>query len=133
MDIVFINDLRINTVIGIYEWERQVRQTISLDLEMSTDIRQAAQTDDIRYALNYHAVAKRLIGFLEGSEFLLVETMAEQICQMVRDEFGVAWVKLCLRKPGAVREASAVGLIIERGTRLATAAARVDNRPEEHN
>lgn len=124
MDIVFINDLRINTVIGIYEWERQVRQTISLDLEMATDIRRAAQTDDIQYALNYHAVAQRLIAFVQGSEFLLVETMAEQICQLVRDEFGVPWVKLVLRKPGAVREAQAVGLIIERGTRLADPAQR---------
>lgn len=121
MDIVFINDLRIDTVIGIYEWERQVRQTISLDLEMSTDIRQAAQTEDIQYVLNYHAVSKRLITFIESSEFLLVETLAEQICQIVRDEFGVAWVRLCLRKPGAVREASSVGLVIERGHRVTAA------------
>lgn len=124
MDIVFINDLRINTVIGIYEWERQVRQTISLDLEMATDIRRAAQTDDIQYALNYHAVAQRLIALVESSEFLLVETMAEQICQLVREEFGVPWVKLVLRKPGAVREASAVGLIIERGSRVADPTRR---------
>ncbi|GAB3110135.1 dihydroneopterin aldolase [Aestuariicella hydrocarbonica] len=118
MDIVFINDLRIDTIIGIYDWEREVRQTVSLDLEMSSDIRQAAATDDIQYALNYKSVAKRLIEFIEGSEFLLVETMAEQVCDIVRSEFGVAWVKLCLRKPGALRHSRDVGLIIERGERF---------------
>lgn len=115
MDIVFINDLRIDTIIGIYDWEREVRQTVSLDLEMSADIRKAAETDDIQYALNYKSVAERLIGFIGGSEFLLVETMAEQVCQIVREEFGVAWVKLCLRKPGALRHSRDVGILIERG------------------
>ncbi len=117
MDIVYIKDLRIDTIIGIYEWERAVRQTVSLDLEMSTDIRQAASTDNIDYALNYKSVADRLIGFIEGAEFLLVETMAEQVCQIVREEFGVQWVKLQLSKPGALRQSRDVGLIIERGER----------------
>lgn len=117
MDIVYIRDLRIDTIIGIYDWEREVRQTVSLDLEMSSDIRKAAETDDIQYALNYKSVAKRLIAFIEGSEFLLVETMAEQVCQIVREEFGVQWVKLRLSKPGALRQSLDVGLIIERGER----------------
>ncbi len=117
MDIVYIRDLRIDTIIGIYEWEREVRQTVSLDLEMSADIRQAAQTDDIAYALNYKSVAKRLIAFIEGSEFLLVETMAEQVCDIVRNEFDVEWVKLRLSKPGALRQSRDVGLVIERGER----------------
>jgi dihydroneopterin aldolase len=115
MDIVFIRDLRIDTIIGIYDWEREVRQTVSLDLEMAADIRKAAETDDIQYALNYKSVAKRLIAFIEGSEFLLVERMAEEVCRIVREEFGVAWVKLRLCKPGALRGARDVGLIIERG------------------
>jgi len=115
MDIVFIRDLRIDTVIGIYDWEREVRQTVSLDLEMSSDIRQAAATDDIQYALNYKSVAKRLIGFIEASEFLLVERMAEEVCRIVREEFDVAWVRLRLSKPGALRGSQDVGLIIERG------------------
>ncbi|GAA5317599.1 MAG: dihydroneopterin aldolase [Candidatus Pelagadaptatus aseana] len=115
MDTVFIRDLRIDTIIGIYDWEREVRQTVSLDLEMSADIRKAAETDDIQYALNYKSVAKRLIAFIEGSEFLLVETMAEEVCRIVREEFDVAWVKLRLCKPGALRGARDVGLIIERG------------------
>lgn len=117
MDIVYIRELRIDTVIGVYDWEREVRQTVCLDLEMSADIRQAAQTDDIQYALNYHSVATRLSDFIEGSEFLLVETMAEQVCQIVREEFGVAWVKLRLSKPGALHQSRDVGLIIERGER----------------
>lgn len=115
MDIVYIRDLRIDTIIGIYDWEREVRQTISLDLEMAHDIRKAAETDDIQYALDYKSVAKRLIAFVEGSEFLLVESMAEQIAGIVREEFGVPWLRLRLSKPGAVRGSKDVGIVIERG------------------
>jgi dihydroneopterin aldolase len=115
MDIVYINDLKIDTIIGIYDWEREVRQTISLDLEMGTDIRQAAATDDIQYALNYKAVSKRLIEFIEGSEFLLVETMAEQVSEIIRQEFKVPWLRLRIGKPGAIRGARDVGVVIERG------------------
>ena len=117
MDIVYIRDLKIDTVIGIYDWEREVKQTISLDLEMATDIRKAASTDDINDTLNYKAVAKRLISFVGDSKFLLVETMAEQIAQIVRDEFNVPWLRLRLSKPGAVRGSQDVGLIIERGSK----------------
>lgn len=117
VDSVFIDDLRIDTIIGIYPWERQVRQTICLDLEMSNDIRRAAETDDITYALNYHAVATRITQFVQSSEFLLVERLAEQVAELIRTEFAVGWVRLCLRKPGAVANARAVGLVIERGSR----------------
>ena len=117
MGIVYIRDLRIDTIIGIYDWEREVRQTISLDLEMAHDIRKAAETDDIQYALDYKSVAKRLIAFVEGSEFLLVESMAEQIAGIVREEFGVPWLRLRLSKPGAVRGSKDVGIVIERGAR----------------
>lgn len=115
MDIVFIRDLRIDTIIGIFDWERRIRQTVSLDLEMACDIRTAAASDDIQDALDYKAVAKRLISFVEGSEFLLVETLAEKIATLVREEFGVTWLRLRLSKPGAVRGAQEVGVIIERG------------------
>ncbi len=115
MDIVYIRDLQIDTIIGIYDWEREVRQTVSLDVEMAADISKAAASDDIQYALNYKSVAKRIIGFVEGSEFLLVETMAEQIAQIIRDEFSVPWLRLRLSKPGALRGARDVGLVIERG------------------
>jgi dihydroneopterin aldolase len=118
MDIVYIRDLKIQTVIGIFEWERAIKQTVSLDLEMATDIRKAAATDNIDDALNYKAVAKRIIAFVEGSDFLLVETMAEKIAAIVRDEFAVPWLRLRLSKPGAVRGSQDVGVIIERGEKL---------------
>jgi len=117
MDIVFINDLRIETIIGIYDWERKVKQTISLDLEMGADIRRAAATDAIDDTLNYKAVAKRLIAFVGASEYLLVETLAEKIAEIVLSEFAVPWVKLTVHKPGAVRGSRDVGVIIERGSR----------------
>lgn len=115
MDIVYIRDLRIDTIIGIYDWEREVRQTVSIDLEMASDIRKAAATDDIQFALNYKAVSKRLIAYVENRNALLVETLAEEIAQMIRSEFDVPWLRLRLSKPGAVRGARDVGLIIERG------------------
>jgi len=118
MDIVYIRDLRIDTIIGIYDWERQVKQTVSIDLEMASDIRKAAATDDIQYALNYKAVSKRLIAYVENRNALLVETLAEEITQLIRDEFNVPWMRLRLSKPGAVRGARDVGLIIERGTKI---------------
>jgi len=117
MDTVFINDLRIETIIGIYDWERKVKQTISLDLEMGADIRQAAATDAIDDTLNYKAVAKRLIAFVEASEYQLVETLAEKIAAIVLSEFTVPWLKLTVHKPGAVRGSRDVGVIIERGQR----------------
>jgi dihydroneopterin aldolase len=119
MDIVFIHDLKIETVIGIYDWERKIRQTISLDLEMATDISKAAKSDNIDDALSYKTVAKRLIDFVEQSEFELVEALAEKICSIVLEEFAVPWVKLTLHKPGAVRGSQSVGVIIERGNRPA--------------
>jgi dihydroneopterin aldolase len=115
MDIVYIRDLRIDTIIGIYDWEREVKQTVSLDLEMATDIRKAAATDDIQFALNYKDVSQRLIAYVENRNALLVETLAEEITAIVREEFNVPWVRLRLSKPGAVRGARDVGLIIERG------------------
>lgn len=115
MDIVYIRDLKIDTVIGIYDWEREIRQTVSLDLEMAHDIRRAAQTDNIEDTLNYKAVAKRLIAFISESEFLLVESMAECCAEIVREEFGVPWLRLRLSKPGAVRGSQDVGVVIERG------------------
>ena len=116
-DIIFISDLRIETIIGIYDWERKVRQTVSLDLEMATDIRKAASTDSIEDTLNYKAVAKRLIAFVGESEFQLVETLAERIAGIVTEEFGVSWLRLKLHKPGALRGSRDVGVMIERGSR----------------
>jgi dihydroneopterin aldolase len=115
MDIIFLRDLRIETVIGIFEWERQIKQLVAVDLEMAADIRRAAENDDIADTLDYKAVAKRVIQLVEGSEFKLVETLAEKIAGLVLEEFQVAWVKVTLSKPGAIRGARDVGVIIERG------------------
>lgn len=117
MDIVFITDLRIEAIIGIYDWERKVRQTISLDLEMGADIQRAAATDAIDDTLDYKAVSKRLIEFVGNSEYQLVETLAEKIAEIVTGEFNVPWLRLTVHKPGAVRGSRDVGVIIERGDR----------------
>ncbi len=119
MDIVFIRDLQIETVIGIYDWERKVRQIISLDIDMATDIQKAASSDNIDDTLSYKTVAKRLIVFVEESEFELVESLAEKICAIILDEFDVPWVRLTLNKPGAVRGSKSVGVMIERGQKPA--------------
>lgn len=119
MDIVYIRDLRIETIIGIFEWEREVLQTVSLDLEMASDIRPAAASDDINDALDYKAISKRVIQFVSENHFLLVERLAEEVAAMVRQEFNVPWLRLRLSKPGALRGAADVGLIIERGEKPA--------------
>lgn len=119
MDIVFLRDLRIDTIIGIYEWERQIRQIVVLDIEMAADVARAAATDHIDDTLNYKAVAKRLIQFVSESKFQLVETLAEECVRIIREEFDVPWVRLTLNKKGAVRGADGVGIIIERGSRAA--------------
>ncbi|MEJ2590937.1 MAG: dihydroneopterin aldolase [Candidatus Thiodiazotropha sp.] len=117
MDTVFIRELRIDTVIGIYEWEREIRQTVVLDLEMDADIAKAAATDAIEDTLDYKAVSKRLIEFVRASEFQLVETLAERCAAIVLEEFEVPWIRLTLNKVGAVSAARDVGVIIERGSR----------------
>lgn len=123
MDIVYIHGLEIKTVIGIYDWEREIRQSVTIDLEMSSEVARAAQSDDIAHALDYKAVAKRLIGFVEASEFQLIETLAERIAEIVREEFAVPWLRLRLGKPGAVSGSRDVGVIIERGSRQAGAVS----------
>jgi len=114
MDKVFIQGLKIDTVIGIYDWEREIRQDVVLDIQMSADIKTASQTDQIDQTINYKAVAKRLIGFAKESKFQLVETLAEEITQIIINEFDVQWVKLTLNKGEAVTGAEGVGVIIER-------------------
>ena len=117
MDIVYIRELEIDAIIGIYDWERETKQTVSIDLEMGCDNTKAAASEDIADALDYKSVAKRLISFVEGSEFLLVETLAERIAAIVVEEFSVPWLRLRLGKPGAVTGSKDVGVIIERGSK----------------
>ena len=115
MDIIFLRDLKIETIVGIYDWERKVKQTVILDLEMATDVKKAASTDKIEDALDYKAIAKRLISFVGESEFELVETLAERIAEIILKEFDVSWLRLSLNKIGAIRGARDVGVVIERG------------------
>ncbi len=113
-DIVFIEDLRIETIIGIYDWERKIKQTIALDIDMQADNRRPAASENIDDALNYKAVAKRLIAFTEDSSFQLVETLAERLAAIILEEFDVPWLRLRLRKLGAVTGSRSVGVLIER-------------------
>lgn len=117
MDRVFIEALEIDALIGIYDWERRIRQTLVFDLEMAFDNRVPAASDDIADTLNYKAVSKRLIELVSQSDHGLVETLAERCAEAVMAEFNVGWLRLKLSKPGAVRGARAVGVIIERGRR----------------
>jgi dihydroneopterin aldolase len=115
MDIIFLGGLEIETIIGIYDWERETKQKVILDIEMAFDIQKAAETDDIQYTLDYKTVSKRLIYFVETSQFLLVEKLISEIANIIRNEFNVPWVKITLNKKGAIRGARDVGIIIERG------------------
>jgi len=114
MDTIFLTDLRVDTVVGIWEWERKIRQTVSIDLEMGFDIRPAAASDSIDDTLNYKLVAKRITKFVSDSDFQLVETMAERIAGIILDEFEVGWVQVRVNKPGAIRGARDVGVLIRR-------------------
>lgn len=115
MDKIFLSELKVDTVIGIWEWERKIRQTVVIDLEMSADIAKAAATDRVEDTLNYKSVAKRIQSFVADSSFQLVETLAERIAGIIRDEFDVQWVKVRVNKPGAIRGSRDVGILIERG------------------
>ena len=115
MDKIFLDELKIDTIIGIWDWERKIRQTVIIDLEMSADIARAAASDSVEDTLNYKSVAKRVQQFVGDSRFQLVETLAERIAGIIRDEFDVAWVKVRVHKPGAIRGSKDVGIEIERG------------------
>jgi dihydroneopterin aldolase len=117
MDIVFIRGLRVDTVIGIYDWEKAIRQPVVLDIEMGADVRRGAASDRIEDALDYKAVSKRLKQFISESRVELVETLAERCAAIILEEFPVPWLRLTLNKVGAVSDAAGVGVIIERGER----------------
>ncbi len=115
MDIVYIRGLEVKTVIGVYDWERKIRQPVSIDLDMAHDNSKAAALDDITHALDYKAVCDRVTAHIESSELQLLETLAEQIATIVRKEFGVTWLRVRVGKPTAIASAKDVGVIIERG------------------
>jgi dihydroneopterin aldolase len=114
MDKIFIHALKTETIVGIFDWERQVKQTVVMDIEFSADIRKAALSDSIDDTLNYKGVAKRVLAFVEESSFHLVETLAEHIAMLILEEFGVSWVSIALSKPGAIRSSRDVGVKLER-------------------
>jgi len=115
LDTVFISGLRVDTVIGVNDWERTVRQTLVLDLELAGDIRAAAAGDALRQTVDYAAVSDRVTQHIEASRCQLIETLAEEVAAIVQREFAVPWLRLRLSKPGAVPAADAVGVAIERG------------------
>jgi len=114
MDKVFINNLQVETIIGIFDWEREVRQVVSIDLEMEFDNKRAAKSDDIEEALDYKKVGKRVSAFVEESKYKLVERLAEQIAKLVLKEFPISSLTVSVMKPGAMRGSESVGIRITR-------------------
>jgi dihydroneopterin aldolase len=114
MDKIFIRALKTETIVGIFDWERQVKQAVVVDIEFSADIAKAALSDSIDDTLNYKGVAKRVLAFVDESSFHLVETLAEHIAMLILEEFGVSWVSITLSKPGAIRGSRDVGVMLER-------------------
>jgi dihydroneopterin aldolase len=114
MDKIFIHALKTEAIIGIFDWERQVKQTVIVDIEIGADIRKAALSDSIEDTLNYKRVSKRVLAFVEESKFHLVETLAEHIAMLLLEDFALAWVRISLSKPGAIRSSRDVGVMLER-------------------
>ena len=114
MDSIFLTELKVDTTIGIWDWERKIKQTVVIDLEMGTDIRAAVESDSIEDTLNYKLVAKRVQQFVADSNFMLVEALAGKIAEIILNEFDVPWVKLKVSKPGAIRGSRNVGVSIHR-------------------
>jgi dihydroneopterin aldolase len=117
MDTIFLNDLRVETIVGIWNWERQMPQTVSIDLEMAADIKSAAAADALEATLDYKAVSTRVVALVKKSQFKLVDTMAEAIAETIMSEFSIPWVRVRVHKPWAISGARDVGVCIERGER----------------
>lgn len=115
-DKIFLRELKVDAVIGIWEWERRIEQTVSIDLEMATDARAAAADDSIDAALNYKEIAKHVTRFTSESRFQLVESLAEAVAKLIVTEHGVAWVRVAVSKPGAIEGSRDVGVVVERTT-----------------
>ncbi len=113
-DKIFLRGLEVECIIGFIEWERRIKQRIQIDLELPVDCTKAARSDDVIDTLDYKSVAKRVIAFVEASEFMLVETMAHRMAMLILKEFGIEWVRIWINKPGAIRGSRDVGVAIER-------------------
>ncbi len=113
-DRIFLHGLSAECIIGFIDWERQVKQTVVLDIELPVDCRRASLTDEVADTLDYKKVAKRVLAFVGASEFRLVETLAHRVALLILEEFAVEWVRVALNKPGAIRSSRDVGVVIER-------------------
>jgi 7,8-dihydroneopterin aldolase/epimerase/oxygenase len=124
-DVIFLRGLMVECIIGFIDWERRVKQTVVIDLEMPVDCRSASIRDEVEDTLDYKKVAKRVIAFVEASEFKLVETLAHRLALLLLEEFGIPWIRLSVNKPGAISGSRDVGVSVER-TRadLSPSAAR---------
>jgi len=115
MDIVFIKGLKARATVGVYEWERHIRQQLLVDLELRADVSKASKTDALEDTVDYKAISHRVVEFIETSQYRLVESIAEALAEIIQKEFGVSWLRLRISKPFAVRTAQEVGVVIERG------------------
>ena len=122
-DRIFLRGLTAECVIGFIDWERRVKQTVVVDLELPVDCRQAAVTDDVNDTVDYKKVSKRVLAFIEASEFLLVETLAQRLAMLILEEFALEWIRLSINKPGAIRNSRDVGVAIERSRADLSSAA----------
>ena len=117
MDTIVLHGLEVKAAVGVFEWEKRIEQTLKVDIEMAADAEAAAASDRIEDTLDYKAVAHRVREFVAGADCALVETLAQRLAEALMDEFGIGWLRLSLQKPGAVRGAKSVGVVIERGRR----------------
>jgi len=122
-DRIFLRGLTAQCIIGFIEWERRVKQTVVIDLELPVDCRRASTSDDVAETVDYKKVAKRVLAYIEASEFKLVETLAHRLALLLLEEFGMEWVRISVNKPGAIRNSRDVGVSIERSRADLTAAA----------
>ena len=122
-DRIFLRGLTAECIIGFIDWERRVKQTVVVDLEVPVDCRHAALTDAVADTVDYKKVAKRVLAFIEASEFKLVETLAQRLALLILEEFPLEWIRLSINKPGAIRNSRDVGVSIERSRADLSAAA----------
>ena len=122
-DRIFLRGLTAECVIGFIDWERRVKQTVVVDLELPVDCRHAAVTDDVTDTVDYKKVSKRVLAFIEASEFMLVETLAQRLAMLILEEFAIEWIRLSINKPGAIRNSRDVGVAIERSRADLSSAA----------
>lgn len=113
-DKVLIEGLTVLTTIGVYEWEKTIKQKLILDLEMSWDNKPAGESDDVSLCLDYFLVSQSITSFIQSTQFELIECVAERVAQLVIQKFSVQWLKLKVSKPSAIANASNVAVVIER-------------------